>query len=750
VKNFSHLIGALIWLSAAVGLEAQIHTGKIEGTVLHQSQPVEFLHVAIPGTHYGAMTDSNGHYTIANVPTGRYTLQFSAVGYQSVKTEVEVTTGRTTIITTSVDEDIAQLDEIVVTGTMKEVSTMDSPIPVEVYSPAFFRKNPSPNIFESLSMINGVQPQINCNVCNTGDIHINGLEGPYTMILIDGMPIVSSLSSVYGLAGIPNNMVKRIEVAKGPASTLYGSEAVGGVVNIITKNPISAPRLSIDAFATSVGEYSFDLSSGFKMKKAHGLLGLNYFNYTDRRDINQDNFIDVTLQDRISIFNKWNLERPSGKNASVAARYIYENRYGGEMQWTHDFRGSDIYYGESIFTNRVELIGNYEFGNIPNLNFDYSYNYHHQDSYYGLVEYIARQHVGFTQLRWMAEKGKHSLLVGTPLRYTFYDDNTPGTSDIESNNQPDITLLPGIFVQDEIQLSRQLTTLIGARYDHHNVHGSIFTPRLSFKYSPNVNSTLRLTSGSGFRVVNLFTEEHAALTGSRNVILRNDLNPEQSWNINLNYARTQLLPNGFFNFDISLFYTYFNNKIIGDFISDPDAIIYDNLQGYAVSQGLTVNTDLMLNNGFKLISGITLQEVYSRNQLEGPDKIPQVHAPVFSGTITASYPLERLGLNFDINARINGPMYLPVAPNDFRPDQSPWFAIVNLQATKKIQSNFEVYGGVKNLLNFIPKDPLLRPFDPFDKSVSENNPNGYTFDTSYNYAPIQGTKVFFGLRYTIN
>ena len=750
MKSFSYRIAALIWLLATSSLGAQIHTGKIEGTVLHQSKPVEFLHVAIPGTHYGAMTDSNGQYTIANVPTGRHKLQFSAVGYQSVKTEVEVTSTRTSIINISVEEDIAQLDEIVVTGTMKEVSTMDSPIPVEVYSPAFFRKNPSPNIFESLSMINGVQPQINCNVCNTGDIHINGLEGPYTMILIDGMPIVSSLSSVYGLAGIPNNMVKRIEVAKGPASTLYGSEAVGGVVNIITKNPISAPRLSIDAFATSVGEYNFDLSSGFKMKKAHGLLGLNYFNYTDRRDINQDNFIDVTLQDRISIFNKWNLERPSGKNASVAARYIYENRYGGEMQWTHDFRGSDIYYGESIFTNRVELIGNYEFGNIPNLNFDYSYNYHHQDSYYGLVEYIARQHVGFTQLRWMAEKGKHSLLVGAPLRYTFYDDNTPGTSDIESNNQPDITLLPGIFVQDEIQLSRQLTTLIGARYDHHNVHGSIFTPRLSFKYSPNVNSTLRLTSGSGFRVVNLFTEEHAALTGSRNVILRNDLNPEQSWNINLNYARTQLLPNGFFNFDISLFYTYFNNKIIGDFISDPDAIIYDNLQGYAVSQGLTVNTDLMLNNGFKLISGITLQEVYSRNRLEGPDKIPQVHAPVFSGTITASYPLERLGLNIDINARINGPMYLPVVPNDFRPDQSPWFAIVNLQATKKIQSNFEVYGGVKNLLNFIPKDPLLRPFDPFDKSVNENNPNGYTFDTSYNYAPIQGTKVFFGLRYTIN
>ena len=108
-------------------------------------------------------------------------------------------------------------------------------------------------------MVNGVQPQLNCNVCNTGDIHINGMEGPYTMLLIDGMPIVSSLSTVYGLSGIPNSMVKRIEVVKGPASTLYGSEAVGGLINIITKDASLSPRLKVDLSATSVQEYNADL-----------------------------------------------------------------------------------------------------------------------------------------------------------------------------------------------------------------------------------------------------------------------------------------------------------------------------------------------------------------------------------------------------------------------------------------------------------------------------------------------------------
>ncbi|MGZ5248240.1 MAG: TonB-dependent receptor plug domain-containing protein, partial [Flavitalea sp.] len=148
-------------------------------------------------------------------------------------------------------EDTANLQQVVVTGTMRTVLKSASPVPVEVYTPRFFMKNPTPALFDALSMINGVRPQLNCNVCNTGDIHINGMEGPYTMILIDGMPIVSSLASVYGLFGIPNSLVDRIEVVKGPASSLYGSEAIGGLINVITKNPLNAPRFFADISSNS-------------------------------------------------------------------------------------------------------------------------------------------------------------------------------------------------------------------------------------------------------------------------------------------------------------------------------------------------------------------------------------------------------------------------------------------------------------------------------------------------------------------
>src|SRR5574343_265762 len=154
------------------------------------------------------------------------------------------------------------LEEVVISGTLKPVSRLETPVPVEIYTTAFLKKNPTSNVFEALQNVNGVRPQLNCNICNTGDIHINGLEGPYTLVTIDGMPIVSALSTVYGLSGIPNALIDRIEIIKGPASTLYGSEAVGGLINIITKSPQNAPLISVDFFTTSWLENNLDL--GYK------------------------------------------------------------------------------------------------------------------------------------------------------------------------------------------------------------------------------------------------------------------------------------------------------------------------------------------------------------------------------------------------------------------------------------------------------------------------------------------------------
>lgn len=709
-------------------------------------EPLAYASVVLIPSGDGTTTDGQGNFTLplAGSVSDHTQLVVSFMGYQRDTINLHQRQLRYTIL---LRPDANTLQEVVVvSGTMKEVTKMNSPIPVEVYSPALFKKNPTPSIFESLSMVNGVQPQLNCNVCNTGDIHINGMEGPYTMVLLDGMPIVSSLATVYGLAGIPNSLVKRIEIVKGPASTLYGSEAVGGLVNIITKDPLTSPTLHLDFSATSLQEYNFDVATKWKSGKTHALVGVNYFNFDNPLDVNGDNFTDVTQQQRISLFNKFDFHRRDERLASLAVRYVYEDRWGGELQWSKDQRGSNRVYGESIYTNRIELLGNYE---LPvrqqKIILDYSYNYHLQDSYYGIYKFLADQHVSFTQLRWDKKLGKHDLLAGVPFRYIYYDDNSVGTQSGDSTNVsnfPMHTFLPGIFVQDELRFNDRLTVLAGLRYDHHNHHGNIFSPRLSFKYSPDKSNTFRLSTGNGFRVVNLFTEDHAALTGARAVVIKNELKPEQSWNVNLNYATQIAHSSGFIGLDASLFYTYFTNKIVGDFLIDPDSIIYDNLRGHAVSKGITINTDIAFTNSLKIIAGVTLMDVY-QNQVAGTEekRIPQLFAPKVSGTYAISYSWDRIGLTLDVTGRLNGPMKLPVGPPaiDPRPDESPWFTIMNVQVGKTFTNGIEVYGGVKNVFNFFPKNPLLEPENPFGKN----------FDTSYNYASIQGIKGFVGVRYTV-
>src|SRR5690606_29652422 len=187
---------------------------------------------------------------------GRLTIGASAMGFQ--KPPVKPSKGPLTVELEPVGR---QIEAVGVTGTMKAVTRAQSPVAVEVYTPQFFKKNPTPSVFESLQNVNGVRPQLNCSVCNTGDIHINGLEGPYTMITIDGMPIVSSLASVYRLCDIPPQLNERVEIVNGPASGLYGSEAIGGLINIITKAPDKAPLLNINAMTTSWREHNIDLGT---------------------------------------------------------------------------------------------------------------------------------------------------------------------------------------------------------------------------------------------------------------------------------------------------------------------------------------------------------------------------------------------------------------------------------------------------------------------------------------------------------
>lgn len=737
-------------LSAQVMLKGQVKSPKGES--------LEMVQVLIKETGKGILTDSLGKFELAIPSKEKVTLQFSRLGFQTFYKESGPLDGDLQIVLTAIDN---QLDEVVVSGTLQEVSRLDSPVPVEVYKSSFFRSNPAPSLFESFQNINGVRPQVNCNICNTGDIQINGLAGPYTMILIDGMPIVSGLATVYGLSGIPQALIDRIEVVKGPASTLYGSEAVAGLINVITKRPENTPLVSLDAFGSTWGELNLDLGikSSFG-KNIQSLTGVNTFWYDTPIDNNQDGMTDLTLQKRFSVFQKLQITQKKGTILSLAGRYIHEDRWGGQMNWTPAFRGGDVVYGESIRTQRWEIFGNYQLPVKEQINFQFSANGHNQDSYYGNVFYGADQRIGFGQMTWNKSVGKNQLLAGAAYRLTYYDDSTPATAERNGqDNSPFVTHLPGLFLQDELKLSPTQSLLGGIRYDYNTVHGSIWSPRLNYKISSDDKSLIWRTSiGNGFRVANVFTEDHAALTGARQVVFEEELDPERSWNVNTNLVKKIYSDRGnYFSLEGSVFYTQFSNQIIPDYETNPNQIIYANLDGTSRSQGASFNFDGLWANGFKLLAGVTLMDVSFG---ENGTRERQLFTERFSGVWTVGYHLHPLELTIDYTGNVYSPMRLPLLGElDDRPEYSPWWSLQNIQVTKGLGEKWEIYGGIKNLLNYTPPaNSIARAFDPFDRGVTfdgvgnvvptPENPNGLTFDPTYMFAPNQGIRGFLGVRYT--
>jgi outer membrane receptor for ferrienterochelin and colicins len=413
-------------------------------------------------------------------------------------------------------------------------------------------------------------------------------------------------------------------------------------------------------------------------------------------------------------------------------------------------------------------MGNYQLPVKEKMMFSFSATGHNQDSYYGTIPFLGTQRIAFGQLTWDKQAGAaHSLLIGSAVRYNYYDDNSTATLDTLSvTNQPDKYVIPGLFVQDEWNLNSQHTLLTGLRYDYHPIHKSIVTPRLAWKWAMKNRQVLRLNAGTGFRVVSLFTEEHAALTGARAVEIKESLNPERSFNVNLNYSKYITWNGVTLNIDASTWYSHFSNQIIPDYDTDPNKIIYKNLDGYSASKGVTLNLEMNIGHRFKSLIGTTIQDVAKVENDEFGKKIKTlpVLTEKWSGTWALTYIFPGAGLTIDYTGNIYGPMRLPLlSATDPRPGSSPVWSIQNIQLTKRVSSSVEFYGGVKNLLNWTPakNTPFIiaRTHDPFDKQVqydgsgkilaTPENPYALSFDPTYVYAPNQGIRFFAGLRVTV-
>ncbi|MCB0582799.1 MAG: TonB-dependent receptor [Phaeodactylibacter sp.] len=737
---------------------ARAQTGTLSGKAVAGGEPVPYASIALEGTSLGVASGEDGFFELPGIPPGTYRLVISALGYHSWEQEVQLGAGQKLELGAArLEANILNLQEAVVTGTMKKTFLKDSPVKVEVISGRYLEQQSSPaTLIESMALINGAQEVVACGVCGTNNISLNGLPGAYTAVLMDGSPIYGNLAAVYGLNGIPRSIIERIEVIRGPSSTLYGSEAVAGVINVITKHPGEQPLLSADIMGTTNGESFGNLAFAPRLGKWRTLTGVDY-GYTDKySDKNGDGFGDFVNLNRLSFFTKWELEREGGREFSIFGKFYSESRRNGVEEYVRDgawrrLRGSGDVYGESIFTRRGELFGAYELPAGLPLKLDYSLSYHYQDSYYGADFYEAEQAIAFANLTYPLEVRRHSLLFGLTSRWQSYDDNTVATA-----REPSRQFIPGVFVQDEWAVADQLTLLSGARLDHYGAHGLIFAPRLNLKYSISDWTSLRLNGGTGFRIVNLFTEDHAFISGQREVVIEESLQPERSYNAAANLHHIYTLGNSQGTMDIDVFFTHFTNKIIPDY-SVPGQILYSNTEGHARTAGLS----LSLSHQFRFPLSAQLGFNWQRATQTEPDADGQFQtrliefAQQWSGVGAFNYNWKKTGITFAYTLNVSGPMALPET-FDFGPDgqllpasrptESDPFLIHALQVSKAVPAwKLDLYGGVQNLLDY------RQPFSPL---VGYNDPNaraGFSqnFDTSYAYGPMQGREFYLGLRWSL-
>ena len=735
---------------------------NVNGVVKSESGTLGYASVSLLNSENGVIADGNGYFEIEIDLLKDNNLLISYIGHVSKKISLTNKNLNFNNLIIYLEEDINGLNEIVVTGTLKDEYVTESPVKVNVITAKkinSFLPSAGTNITKIVQLINGAQEVIACGVCYTNSISINGLEGPYTSVLMDGIPMYGNLASVYGLNGIPNMIIDRLEIVKGPSSTLYGSEAVAGVINIITKNPKDQPFISLDVQATSHLESYLNMAVTNKIGKTIGYFGVNWDRKNDYDDYNNDGFGDDINLDRISLFNKWNISRKSKKQFIISSRYYFEDRRNGVQEFLKNgnyknLRGSEKIYGESIYTYRFELFGKYEFDFIEDFEVNYSYSKHNQNSYYGSDYYVANQDIFFTQFTLSKKYNKHDFLYGLSIKNNLYDDNTIATEKVvdgDIRNNASNQFIPGLLVQDQFKPSDKISLVGGLRLDHFKDHGLIFAPSFHIKYNPGQWLAFRLNVGTGFRLVNLFAEDHAFVTGQREVKIVEELQPEKSKSLilNTNYIYTGF--NGSGNFDIDLFYTYFSNKIIPNY-DIQKYIIYQNSEGYSYSKGVSGAWNHSFLNGIAFTLNFNHQVVkYTENNNNIKTMFDMEHSPRWTAGLNIKFPLNN---TWSINTSSNyvGIMQLPEVfdmknngqiSEISRPQRSKPFSIHNVNINGKLSNKNEVYFGILNIFNFRQKEsPLVAYNDPnYNKGFSP------FFDTSYTYAPNHGIEVFVGYKF---
>ncbi|MEG0038696.1 MAG: TonB-dependent receptor, partial [Bacteroides sp.] len=622
------LIGLCYALTPAMAVHPELKSSdaNIIGHVLDKKsgEHLSYITIALKGTTIGTTTDNSGHYFLKNLPEGTFVLEVSAVGFKTQSRKIQLKKGKTLEENFELEEDAIALDGVVVSANRSETTRRMAPTLVNVMDMKLFENTNSATLSQGLNFQPGVRVETNCQNCGFQQVRINGLDGPYTQILIDSRPIFSALSGVYGLEQIPANMIERVEVMRGGGSALFGSSAIAGTINIITKEPLRNSAQLAHTLTSIGGSSSFDNNTSLNASLVtdNNRAGLYLFGQNRHRDAydhNGDGYSEMPKLKNQTVGFRSYLKTSTYSKLTFEYHHMQEFRRGGNLlnrppheadiaeQIEHSINGGGLKF--DLFTPSEKHRWS-AYTSVQHTDRDSYYGSKKDPNAYGkttdLTYVLGSQYVyHFDRSLFMPA----DLTSGVEYNQDDLEDDMWGY-----NRYTQQTVRIGsAFLQNEWK-NEKWSLLVGGRLDKHNlIHRAIFSPRANLRFNPTKDINLRLSYSSGFRAPQAFDEDlHIENVGGTVSMIERakNLKEEKSQS----FSASADLYHRFGAFQVNLlaegFYTRLSDVFVLEDIGERDGVLIKERRNGSGARvmGLTLEGKLAYLSLFQLQAGATLQQ----------------------------------------------------------------------------------------------------------------------------------------------
>lgn len=728
IKVISISLTAILLIAAVNISTAQ----TIRGTVHDEHGfSVGGANVTLSGTSLGASTDLAGMFELTTVPAGTYRAVASFVGYKPQELEVTVHPELSPTLSFVLKVDPIALQELVVkVKNVRSGVSLDDPVRVEKIGAKDLKTTTKDGGL--LSALDG-QIGLNtrpCALCGSAGIGMQGLDASYTEINVDGLPVFSGVGTLYGMDGTAVSDISHVELVKGSGSSEYGSGAVAGAVNLVTALADNKTSVRIDASAGETMQHSLSTAVTHSVGSTPMRLSLNYGSEPNRVNRNSDRFTDTPQYNRFNL--NFSTKHPTTFGVlNSRVRYYTENRFAGDIDWTTNDRGSDTVYGRDINTDRAEV--SLRFSSQPSPWSEWSvetaYVRHLQDSWYGATEFNAIQHRSINKYSYAYSwDDRHSSLFKGLYTFEDYSDNLNLSSKTDR-----IDRIPGAMLQHTWKPNEDWVIEGGVRAEYFEGDGLIPTLRGSAIYKMTPAWGLRLSGGTGYRPVTIFSLDKAVHAGFDNVNVPDDLNPEKSISssISLNYRTAT--PEYFFNFDVTGFYTGFTDKAVLAYGHTVGSTIYSNADD-AFSRGVELQVTWGNSGGWQISGGGTLSEVRYKSA-DGWEQVAMQN--LYTGNIILRHSRAWYELQPFIKLNFYGPQNLPEGRSR---SESPSYITADARVSR-------VFGPVTTTFSVNNLTDWVQPDDPF---VADPTNGNRVVDSAMIYGPLLGRTFQMSVGYSLD